>query len=128
MAKYIKIETELKKESDWISHYLIRAGYHLDYTTESFKEIDRLFEEDISLIFYNEVTNYHSAISIYIATVLVLTHKAQWNIKEYNNSESEKYRNIFIEFKDKTEINAFQIINDVIKKEYSLVEYINNIS
>ncbi len=127
MAKYIKLEKELKIESDWISNYLIREGYHMDYTLESFKEIDRLFDDDMSLIFYDEDTNYHSAISIYIATVFYYKYKAQLIVTYKKNDNNEKHRSIIIKLKDGREVNIFSVVNNVIKKEYTLYDYASDL-
>ena len=44
MPKYLLPQDELSRASDWISNFLMREGYHADYTIESLFEIDKFFK------------------------------------------------------------------------------------
>lgn len=121
MSKYIKPETELKRTSDWVSHFMIREGYHLDYTLESFSEIDRLFSDNINLILQSENINYIFAISAYIGEVFLKEFKGKWDIENKIDSEDES---IGIVFKKYSTIYPANITVDLIQKKYTLKNYL----
>ena len=50
MSKYILPENDIIRTANWISNFLIREGYHIDYTLQSLKEIDKFFKEKINKI------------------------------------------------------------------------------
>ena len=50
MAKYVLPQDELLRASNWISNFLMREGYHADYTIESLSEIDKFFKEKLNLV------------------------------------------------------------------------------
>jgi len=126
MPKYIKPKKNFKKISEWFSHYLIREGYHLDYTIESLYEIDRFFESSLNLIFDDESMDYSKAISVYIGDVFVINYKGRWNIKYYDNNDVD-YKNTSIVLKNKSEVNPFSIVTSLIKGDYKIVDYIKGI-
>lgn len=125
MKKYIKLEKELKTASEWISHYLIREGYHIDYTLESFDEIDELFSEDLKVLIHNENANYIFALSAYIGNVIIKHFKGEWYVEPENITEDNS--NIYIKLKNGKIVYPFQIVTDIIEKKYTLKEYIEKI-
>ena len=52
MSKYILPENDIIRTANWISNFLIREGYHIDYTLQSLKEIDKFFKEKINNIYW----------------------------------------------------------------------------
>lgn len=126
MPRYIKPETDFLKRSEWLAYYLIREGYHLDYTIESLSEIDRLFEAGIELVFSGEDDDYSKAISAYIGHVFILNYKSKWDIKFDDNNEID-YKKTSIVFKNKYELNPFSIVTSLIRCDYKLTEYIKGI-
>lgn len=121
MAKYIKPEIELKRTSDWITHFLIREGYHIDYTLESFKELDRLFLENINLILQSENINYIFAISAYIGEIFVKEFNGKWNIESGADVEEESVKITFAKYDP---VYPANITVDLIQKKYTLKDYI----
>ena len=124
MPKYIKPKTDFKKISEWFSHYLIREGYHLDYTIESLSEIDRFFESDLDLIFDDENLDYSEAIGIYIGDVFVMNYKGKWDIKHVDSDVD--YQNTLVVFKNKSELNPFAIVTSLMKGDYKVADYIKD--
>ena len=45
MSRYIVPENDIIRTANWISNFLIREGYNIDYTIESLNEIDKFFKE-----------------------------------------------------------------------------------
>ena len=54
MSRYILPENDIIRTANWISNFLIREGYHIDYTIQSLKEIDKFFKEKINKILEND--------------------------------------------------------------------------
>ena len=124
MAKYISVEEELTKSSYFISNFLIREGYHVDFTLNSFEEIDSFISEKLSLLLENENSkNYIFSLSAYIGEVLKISFKGKWNVIndiDFNNHAT-------VSFKNGSSINPFDLTFDVLQKKYTLQYFLNNI-
>lgn len=102
-SKFIKIRT--KKMAEWFAMFLIKSGYHANYTIESFEEIDRFLDENINFILEKNNSNYLFALASYIGETLRYTQKAKWQNEENEKTE----RTIYIKLKNQSAIYPFEI-------------------
>lgn len=102
-SKFIKIR--IKKMADWFAMFLIKNGYHANYTIESFEEIDRFLDENINFILEKNNSNYLFALASYIGETLRYTHKAKWQNEENEKTE----RTIYIKLNNQNVIYPFEI-------------------
>ncbi|MBW5409002.1 hypothetical protein E6A50_01255, partial [Brachyspira hampsonii] len=81
MPKYLLPQDELSRASDWISNFLMREGYHADYTIESLFEIDKFFKEKMNLVLERDDNrNFIFSISAYIGEVIRKKFKGHWDL------------------------------------------------
>lgn len=118
--KFITAKDDFLRSSHWISNFLIREGYHIDYSLKSFLEIDKFIREKIYLIINDN--NFIFSISTYIGEVLRIKFNGEWNIKDSSNTDStEEFMEI--SFKNGEVIYPLNITLDIINNKYTL-EYI----
>ena len=81
MPKYLLPQDELSRASDWISNFLMREGYHADYTIESLFEIDKFFKEKLNLVLERDDNrNFIFSISAYIGEVIRKKFNGHWEL------------------------------------------------
>jgi hypothetical protein len=86
---------DIKIASDWISRALISSGYNADFTINSFKEIDRFFDEQSQNgqpkpggLLSESLGQRLFAIGCYIGSSLIKNYGGKW-ITDDNDPEGE---------------------------------------
>ncbi len=94
------IKKRVRNMSDWLSLYLIRMGYHINFKIESYKELDRFFDEHANdkLLKNNEA--YIFAIAGYIGEVLRIVYRGKWCCNTIVDFENMNERDISIKLKN----------------------------
>ena len=125
MSKYILPQEELSRTSNWISNFLMREGYHIDYTLKSLLEIDKFFKEKLNLVLENDNNrNFIFSISAYIGEVFRINLKGNWVLSRGIDLDDES---IAISFKNNdTIIYPLNITLELIQKKYTMKEYLKN--
>ncbi len=124
MSKYILPQEELLRSSYWISNFLIREGYHIDYTLKSFSEIDKFFNEKMNLVLeHDNNRNFIFSISAYIGEVIRASFNGNWELSRRIDLDDES---IGISFKNHNTIYPLNITLEVIQKKYTIKEYLKN--
>lgn len=122
MSKYILPQEELLRSSYWISNFLIREGYHIDYTLKSLSEIDKFFNEKMYLVLENDNNrNFIFSISAYIGEVIKEHFKGNWELSRKVDLDDES---IGISFKNHDAIYPLNITLEIIQKKYTMKEYL----
>lgn len=122
MSKYILPKEELSRSSNWISNFLMREGYHADYSLESLLEIDKFFKEKLNIVLENDNNrNFIFSISAYIGEVLRMKFKGNWEISRNIDLDDEI---IGINLKNYKTIYPLNITLELIQKKYSMKEYL----
>ena len=123
MSKYTLPENDIIRTANWISNFLIREGYHIDYTIQSLKEIDKFFKEKINKILENDDNNrnFIFAIAAYVGEVIKMHFDGKWNISREVDLDDEA---IGIDFKNHAAIYPLNITLELIQKQYTLEQYI----
>lgn len=122
MPKYLLPQDELSRASNWISNFLIREGYHADYTLESLFEIDKFFKEKLFLVLENDNNrNFIFSISAYIGEVIRKKFNGYWDLSRDIDLDDET---IGIAFKNHKTIYPLNIISELIQKKYTMKEYL----
>lgn len=124
MSKYILPQEELLRSSYWISNFLIREGYHIDYTLKSLSEIDKFFNEKMYLVLESDNNrNFIFSISAYIGEVIKKHFKGNWELSRKVDLDDES---IGISFKNYNSIYPLNITLEIIQKKYTIKEYLKN--
>ncbi len=122
MSKYILPQEELLRSSYWISNFLIREGYHIDYTLKSLSEIDKFFNEKMYLVLENDNNrNFIFLISAYIGEVIKTHFNGNWELSRGIDLDDES---IGINFKSYNTIYPLNITLEIIQKKYTMKEYL----
>ena len=124
MPKYLLPQEELSRASDWISNFLMREGYHADYTIESLFEIDKFFKEKINLVLERDDNrNFIFSISAYIGEVIRKKFNGHWELSRDIDLDDET---IGIGFKNHKTIYPLNITLEIIQKKYTMKEYLKD--
>ncbi|EKV58117.1 hypothetical protein [Brachyspira hampsonii] len=124
MPKYLLPEEELSRASDWISNFLMREGYHADYTIESLFEIDKFFKEKINLVLERDDNrNFIFSISAYIGEVIRKKFNGHWDLSRDIDLDDET---IGISFKNYKTIYPLNITLEIIQKKYTMKQYLKD--
>ncbi|OEJ13177.1 hypothetical protein BFL38_00975 [Brachyspira hampsonii] len=124
MPKYLLPEEELSRASDWISNFLMREGYHADYTIESLLEIDKFFKEKINLVLERDDNrNFIFSISAYIGEVIRKKFNGHWDLSRDIDLDDET---IGISFKNYKTIYPLNITLEIIQKKYTMKQYLKD--
>ncbi|MEI0477419.1 hypothetical protein [Brachyspira pulli] len=124
MAKYVLPQDELLRASNWISNFLMREGYHADYTIESLSEIDKFFKEKLNLVLESDNNrNFIFSISAYIGEVIRMKYHGSWEVSHNIDLYDET---IGISFKNHKTIYPLNITLELIQKKYTMQEYLKN--
>ncbi|WP_028330163.1 hypothetical protein [Brachyspira alvinipulli] len=124
MSKYILPQEELSRSSNWISNFLMREGYHTDYTLKSLLEIDKFFQEKLRLVLENDNNrNFIFSISAYIGEVIRMNFNGNWVVSRGIDLDDES---IGISFKKYNTIYPLNITLELIQKKYTMKEYLKN--
>ncbi|HJH54492.1 MAG TPA: hypothetical protein K8V77_00240 [Brachyspira hyodysenteriae] len=124
MPKYLLPQDELSRASDWISNFLMREGYHADYTIESLSEIDKFFKEKMNLVLERDDNrNFIFSISAYIGEVIRKKFNGHWELSRDIDLDDET---IGIGFKNHKTIYPLNITLEPIQKKYTMKEYLKN--
>ncbi|CRF35564.1 hypothetical protein BRSU_2738 [Brachyspira suanatina] len=124
MPKYLLPQDELSRASDWISNFLMREGYHADYTIESLFEIDKFFKEKINLVLERDDNrNFIFSISAYIGEVIRKKFNGHWELSRDIDLDDET---IGIGFKNHKTIYPLNITLELIQKKYTMKEYLKD--
>ena len=124
MAKYVLPQDELLRASNWISNFLMREGYHADYTIESLSEIDKFFKEKLNLVLESDKNrNFIFSISAYIGEVIRMKYHGSWEVSHNIDLDDET---IGISFKNHKTIYPLNITLELIQKKYTMQEYLKN--
>ena len=122
MSKFILPEEELSRASNWMSNFLMREGYHADYTIESLFEIDKFFKEKLYLVLESDNNrNFIFSISAYIGEVILRKFKGHWEISRNIDLDDET---IGISFKNHKTVYPLNITLELIQKKYTMKEYL----
>ena len=91
MSRYIVPENDIIRTANWISNFLIREGYNIDYTIESLNEIDKFFKEKINKILENDDNNrsFIFAIAAYIGEIIKANFNGKWIISREIDLDDE---------------------------------------
>ena len=120
MQKDNYLKNRIKNMSEWLSLFLIQSGYHIDYDIESYKEIDRFFDEKMNLMLSKDNATYIFSIASYIGEVLKYSHKGKWF---YNNTDTTE-KTIYIKLNNNKIIYPFELVSLRIKKEILIQDII----
>ena len=124
MPKYLLPQDELSRASDWISNFLMREGYHADYTIESLFEIDKFFKEKMNLVLERDDNrNFIFSISAYIGEVIRKKFNGHWELSRDIDLDDET---IGIGFKNHKTIYPLNITLELIQKKYTIQEYLKD--
>ena len=124
MLKYLLPQDELSRASDWISNFLMREGYHADYTVESLFEIDKFFKEKMNLVLERDDNrNFIFSISAYIGEVIRKKFNGHWELSRDIDLDDET---IGISFKNHKTIYPLNITLELIQKKYTMKEYLKD--
>ncbi|MEI0491565.1 hypothetical protein R4J17_03885 [Brachyspira intermedia] len=124
MPKYLLPQDELSRASDWISNFLMREGYHADYTIESLFEIDKFFKEKLNLVLERDDNrNFIFSISAYIGEVIRKKFNGHWELSRDIDLDDET---IGIGFKNHKTIYPLNITLELIQKKYTMKEYLKD--
>ncbi|ANN63565.1 hypothetical protein OFR22_03305 [Brachyspira hyodysenteriae] len=124
MPKYLLPQDELSRASDWISNFLMREGYHADYTIESLSEIDKFFKEKMNLVLERDDNrNFIFSISAYIGEVIRKKFNGHWELSRDIDLDDET---IGIGFKNHKTIYPLNITLELIQKKYTMKEYLKD--
>lgn len=124
MSNYILPQEELLRSSYWISNFLIREGYHIDYTLKSLLEIDKFFSEKMYLVLEKDNNrNFIFSISAYIGEVIRTHFNGNWELSRLIDLDDES---IGISFKNHDTIYPLNITLEIIQKKYTMKEYLKN--
>ena len=124
MPKYLLPQDELSRASDWISNFLMREGYHADYTVESLFEIDKFFKEKMNLVLERDDNrNFIFSISAYIGEVIRKKFNGHWELSRDIDLDDET---IGIGFKNHKTIYPLNITLELIQKKYTMKEYLKD--
>ena len=124
MPKYLLPQDELSRDSDWISNFLMREGYHADYTIESLFEIDKFFKEKMNLVLERDDNrNFIFSISAYIGEVIRKKFNGHWELSRDIDLDDET---IGIGFKNHKTIYPLNITLELIQKKYTMKEYLKD--
>lgn len=124
MQKYLLPEDELSRASDWISNFLMREGYHADYTIESLFEIDKFFKEKLNLVLEDDNNrNFIFSISAYIGEVIRKKFNGHWQLSRDIDLDDET---IGISFKNHNTIYPLNITLELIQKKYTMKQYLKD--
>ncbi|MEI0447929.1 hypothetical protein R4J03_12850 [Brachyspira intermedia] len=124
MPKYLLPQDELSRASDWISNFLMREGYHADYTIESLFEIDKFFKEKMNLVLERDDNrNFIFSISAYIGEVIRKKFNGHWELSRDIDLDDET---IGIGFKNHKTIYPLNITLELIQKKYTIKEYLKD--
>ncbi|ACN84351.1 hypothetical protein SZ40_04820 [Brachyspira hyodysenteriae] len=124
MPKYLLPQDELSRASDWISNFLMREGYHADYTIESLFEIDKFFKEKMNLVLERDDNrNFIFSISAYIGEVIRKKFNGHWELSRDIDLDDET---IGIGFKNHKTIYPLNITLELIQKKYTMKEYLKD--
>ena len=122
MSKSILPHEEILRSSFWISNFLIREGYHIDYTLKSLLEIDKFFSEKLNLILENDNNrNIIFSISAYIGEVIRMKFKGKWELSRSIDLNDES---VTINFKNHNKAYPLNITLEVIQKKYTMRQYL----
>ena len=122
MSKSILPHEEILRSSFWISNFLIREGYHIDYTLKSLSEIDKFFNEKMYLVLENDNNrNFIFLISAYIGEVIKTHFNGNWELSRGIDLDDES---IGINFKSYNTIYPLNITLEIIQKKYTMKEYL----
>ncbi len=109
-----KISGNTKKHihnmSNWLSLYLVRMGYHINFRRESYKELDRFFEEYSESMLFKDNDAYVFAIAGYIGEVLRRVYRGRWYYTKSISYENLGERDIFIKLKNNEIIYPIEIV------------------
>lgn len=124
MPKYLLPQDELSRASDWISNFLMREGYHANYTIESLSEIDKFFKEKMNLVLERDDNrNFIFSISAYIGEVIRKKFNGHWELSRDIDLDDET---IGIGFKNHKTIYPLNITLELIQKKYTMKEYLKD--
>ncbi|WP_297205549.1 hypothetical protein [uncultured Brachyspira sp.] len=124
MSKYILPQEELSRSSNWISNFLMREGYHTDYTLKSLSEIDKFFKEKLNLVLESDNNrNFIFSISAYIGEVIRINMHGNWIVSRGIDLDDES---IGISLKNNNIIYPLNITLELIQKKYTMKEYLKN--
>ena len=123
MSRYIVPENDIIRTANWISNFLIREGYNIDYTLQSLNEIDKFFKEKINMILANDDNNrnFIFAIAAYIGEIIKTYFNGKWIISREIDLDDEV---IGIYINDYGTIYPLNITLELIQKQYTLKQYI----
>ena len=126
MPKYLLPQDELSRASDWISNFLMREGYHADYTIESLFEIDKFFKEKMNLVLERDDNrNFIFSISAYIGEVIRKKFNGHWELSRDIDIDLDD-ETIGIGFKNHKTIYPLNITLELIQKKYTMKEYLKD--
>lgn len=114
-SKVLGYKQDITSNSNWVAHYLIREGFHLDYTIESLDEIERLFIENAYVILDQTSNNYLFALACYIGDVLVLHYKGEWIDNEHH---------VMVQGK---KIYPYDVVNELLNHEKNYIHELKNL-
>lgn len=124
MSRYMLPEEELSRASNWISNFLMREGYHADYTIESLAEVDKFFKEKLNLVLESDNNrNFIFSVSAYIGEVIRIKFHGAWEVSRNIDLDDET---IGISFKNHNTIYPLNITLELIQKKYTMKEYLKN--
>ncbi len=120
------MKKHIRNMSRWLSLYMIRLGYHIDFELDSYEELDRFFNEyeGNSLVTDNEA--YIFAIASYIGEVLRVVLGGRWCYSPNINKENVGDRDICIKLRDGRIIYPLEVVALRMQKQLLIRDIIKN--
>ncbi len=104
------IKKYIKNMSRWLSLYLVEQGYHINFRADSYKELDRFFEEHIDRSIFKDNDAYIFAIASYSGELLRLHRRGKWVITKNINYDNLGDRDISIKLKNGKIIYPLEVV------------------
>ncbi len=105
------IKKRVREISSWFSLYMIKMGYHIDFKIESYKELDRFFDEHSSDKLLKDNNAYIFAIGGYIGEVLRRVYRGKWSCSSKIDFENLGDRDISIKLKNNKIVYPLEIVS-----------------
>lgn len=119
------IKKYIKNMSRWLSLYLIEQGYHVDFEADSYKELDRFFDEHTDRSIFDDNDAYIFAFASYSGEVLRHRHRGKWYIGSKINYDNLDDRDIYIKLKNGKLIYPLEAVSLRMKDKMRLEDIIS---
>ncbi len=111
--------------SSWLSLYLVEQGYHINFKADSYKELDRFFDEYAGSNIFKNNDAYCFAMASYIGEVFRLLYRGKWHISSNINYNDINDRDILVKLKNGKVVYPLEAISLRMQKKMLLQDIIS---